>query len=354
MPALIPLLLAPAFAQDGGGYISGGGSSSATPDYYVIQTGDTLWDISTRFLGDPYQWPQLWSYNDYITNPHWIYPGNKIYFHLGDELTPPQVVLIEEDNNDGYQPPPEPEPVAEQTCDLPKRFNTRTRDVTMTVGGLIGEAEDLNLRGRVLGTDRTGVELGQRAILYLVMEDASDIACGKLLGIFRKEQSSVRGSSGYLGQVWRVLGTARVLRVDDEVVTVEVRDALAEIERGDVVGDVFPTRVRMDVKAPSGDVDGRVVARLNKAQLTPEREVLFLDRGTNDGLDVGNALYVVEQHDGSDILDEHHDRRLPEYVIGRVVVVRADADRATAVLVDAWRELPPAARVVGELRASTD
>lgn len=49
-----------------------------TEDVYTIKKGDTLWDISARFLKDPFLWPKLWEKNPYITNPHWIYPGNPV------------------------------------------------------------------------------------------------------------------------------------------------------------------------------------------------------------------------------------------------------------------------------------
>jgi len=49
-----------------------------TEGVYTIKKGDTLWDISAKFLKDPFLWPKLWERNPYITNPHWIYPGNPI------------------------------------------------------------------------------------------------------------------------------------------------------------------------------------------------------------------------------------------------------------------------------------
>jgi len=57
---------------------------------YIVQAGDTLWDISYRFYGDPFLWPRLWRKNQYVPNPNLIYPGDRIRLY-------PYNVLIEID-----------------------------------------------------------------------------------------------------------------------------------------------------------------------------------------------------------------------------------------------------------------
>ncbi|HTU60180.1 MAG TPA: LysM domain-containing protein, partial [Polyangiales bacterium] len=49
-----------------------------TQEFHTVHQGDTLWQLSDRYFGDPYHWPELWSYNPEITNPHWIYPLDQV------------------------------------------------------------------------------------------------------------------------------------------------------------------------------------------------------------------------------------------------------------------------------------
>jgi hypothetical protein len=57
---------------------------SDVPQTHTVKDGDTLWDITQTYYGDPYRWPQVWSYNPDITNPHWIYPDARVQLRPTD------------------------------------------------------------------------------------------------------------------------------------------------------------------------------------------------------------------------------------------------------------------------------
>ena len=65
----------------------------------TIEKGDTLWDLCQQHLKDPLRWRELSAYNDF-TNPHLIYPGEKLRIPVSMAK---DVVEIAEEELAGYQ-----------------------------------------------------------------------------------------------------------------------------------------------------------------------------------------------------------------------------------------------------------
>src|SRR5215471_16429424 len=69
----------------------GNAAAEVPGQVHTVVRGDTLWDLSQHYLGTPWYWPKVWSYNPAIANPHWIYPGNQVRFFGSGEEVPARV-----------------------------------------------------------------------------------------------------------------------------------------------------------------------------------------------------------------------------------------------------------------------
>jgi len=344
--ASLPLLAAR--AQD---VVSVSEGMRPSADLYVVQPGDTLWDISTTFLGSSEFWPRLWSINDYITNPHWIYPGNRIVFVPGTVIEPPQVALetVLPASAEGYVPPTATFTETETPCGPDIHFDTPRPGAVYNAMGVLEDSEEVERLGEVRGAHTGAQWLAEGQVLYLEMDE--EPACGDVVSILHRERKRVRRpGGGQYGALWRVAAEARVLHVQDGISTAEIRKSWSEVERGDVVSKVVAVDVQTESAVPRGSLDGTIVARLQNAEaaLGFTGETVFVDRGRADGVRVGNTFWIVEQRD--EFFDLfHEDDDLPFSVTGRIDVVRVDENSSTAVVTDANRHVEEGARVTMHL-----
>jgi hypothetical protein len=195
-----------------------------------VNGGDTLWEISSAFLGNPYYWPRLWSINDYITNPHWIYPGNRIVFRMGTLIEPPSVSL--EASRDGYTVEGLDYTGIEAECGPDIRFDTHLVASKYTAPAFLRRKRDVEVFGEVEKARPGRILLAEDDLVYIKVDDPDAFECGDILAAFRPVNKRVRHPKirrQRYGNVYRILGDLKVVHKNGEYLSAIVRESLIEI-----------------------------------------------------------------------------------------------------------------------------
>jgi nucleoid-associated protein YgaU len=308
---------------------------------HVVHKGDTLWDISDAYLGTPWVWPSLWEDNDDIKNPHLIFPGDRIW------ISPYEMRKVTEAEAaallaaQGEAPVPAPAALAETDAMPTTRSLGSYHYPDIENAGFVtreqydGAATILeSAEPRKMLTDHTQVVIGL---------GAGEVQVGDQFDIFRTEARVIDLDTGmHYGWATKQLGWLEVTRVDDESARAIIRMSRYEIERGD---HLLPRRVRsMDIPlaAPPGPLEGRVVHTPDRRLQMSQSEIVYLDRGTKDGLVVGSPIEIYRSlGDQGSAVDaaQNQERRIADHVVAKLLVVDVYDDTAVAVVTHTTEEL---------------
>ena len=280
------------------------------PELHVVRTGDTLWDISAFYFANPWEWPKVWSYNPQITNPHWIYPGDLV------RLLPRGMFV-------SSNPEPEGDQTPQKQPDVLPAPAKRT-DVGIKQTAFV-EKKDLDDSVLIDGSVDEKVLLGDGDSVYLSYPPGKPPTVGKRYSIYVPGKSVIHGNKDF-GAYVKVIGTVEVVSVkENKRARGVIVQANQEIERGAKVGPLVTQFKNVPPVAPKVDAQGPIVGMLVREQLIGDGEVVFVALGKQNGLEVGNRMYVVRRGDGKpEIMSKDvgkDDRRFPARALGEVVIV---------------------------------
>jgi len=234
------------------------GKGETQEGVYVIKRGDTLWDLSGRFLNDPFLWPRLWQSNQYITNPHWIYPGNPIRFQPFEEIERPEAkpeiarkpaeeaVPREVKPEIARKPPPEEKPAEEAVPPTkPTEVARRPEAIPPTDerwAGFITKEEFPGIGVVIEPKERGRLLLAEGDIVYLAFKTRDPIEVGQRFTIFRTSPMIKHPFTGEkLGRKVSILGECQVIGAQDAMYTAHIFKSYRAIIRGDRITNYRPT-----------------------------------------------------------------------------------------------------------------
>jgi LysM repeat protein len=315
------------------------------PEKYTIKKGDTLWDISNSHMRDSFLWPKIWKHNRYILNPDLIYPGNVI--ELPGEEGARQAALVETEQPVPMEPPrvvEKPVPmeaeraieaeVEEQTAPQPKPLD---RELLATSGYILTGQKAV---GTVVGARDNRELIGQDETAYLLPKKGTQPLVGDQYTLYRVMRKVYHPKTGkYIGDLIRILGVAEVTGADprEKTVTAKVRVSYDTILKGDSLMPAQSQEESVEENSPSAPsnnpLQGFIVEvkedRVSQAQL----DVVYLDRGRQDGLRSGDRFTVVRDGDKTSIFSPGKGVKLPQRIIGELQVIAVQDVTATAKVI---------------------
>ena len=336
-------------------------SSVMTPNYperYVVVKGDTLWDISKRFLNDPWLWPSVWHINPSIRNPHLIYPGDIIVMYVVDGK--PYITL---DGQAGVVPayaaskkPKMTEPVKPGLKVVKLSPSSRVSGIHKAISTI-----PMNAIRPFLDRPRVVTEDQLDDAPYIVSSYEEHLVSGTgnrvyalnidkpLSGynIVRPGIEYVDPESGdVLGYEAIYLADARLVKVgkdEDEPATLTVTKALREVLNNDVLipHEEHEQMFQFTPRSPEAEVKGQIMAVFNGVSQIGQYMVVVLNRGEKDGLAPGHVLAVLQKgaevNDSRSIIFSSVD--LPDERAGIMMVFKTYKELSYALIMEANRAM---------------
>lgn len=337
------------------------------PDTYTVQRGDTLWDISARFLGQPWLWPEIWQANPQVENPHLIYPGDELSLaYLGGRAT----LLKKNPQIRRNETPINAVPLGDVEAFLKKAHvfdGDEYKDLPYVVG-----VEESRLRvaeGQVAYIRGGNFTPGQRlAVLRPTIRYAVHPHPATGAPRIRRDDWTMAGGldphtsgiewayyaasdNGFEVLGWEALEIADgVITRDGDPATLLLAPGGREVKKGDLLVpyDPQPYDLTFYPHAPESIPAGlRLLAVTDRFHFGGPRDVVAISGGARDGLENGHVLSIWSP--GELVRDEvaHKQRlaanlkknkvQLPDEFVGHVMIFRTFDKVSYGLIMDGIR-----------------
>ena len=303
------------------------------PERYMVVAGDTLWDIAGRFLTHPWDWPKVWHENPQIRNPHWIYPGDELVLSMVDGKPRIEVGMPSEIR---LSPKIRVSPLDQAIPAIPMNAVRQFLSSPKVVG-----ERDMKEAPYVLNFAAEHIVggAGDRVYVRGIGKETGDAYT-----IFRAGTAYVRPETGaVLGYEAQYIADTKLQRIG-EVSTLLLTRSNQEVRIGDrllpMEQEQIATAFHPHAAKPS--LHGRILAVLNGVSQIGQYNVVVIDQGIADGIEVGHVFNVMQKGLAArDIVNPSFSGtvRLPDENAGYLMVFRPFERVSYALIMHATRNI---------------
>jgi len=309
---------------------------------YVVQTGDTLWDIAERYLNSPYYWPKIWERNTFIINPHLIFPGDILY--------------------------PYPEGIAEMPATQPGSTVTsisslfggpKKLQVVYQKPGSAGfvSTEEIDSAGKIVDNFNQKTLLGENDLVYVDVGKVDRVIPGDRYSIFKITTNPITGkpvqikhpaTGEFIGYQVSNLGELTITKVEADASEAVIDNSYQEIHELDLITPyIMPLEEKVDVVDSGVEIlKGYIIANKNLVKLLGENDIVYLDLGADDGVMRGNIFEVYKPCELIEDKVTGKTIRLPEKIVAHLVILEPLKKTSVALVADSLMEIAVGDRVL--------
>jgi nucleoid-associated protein YgaU len=305
------------------------------PQTYTVIPGDTLWDISAKFLREPWQWPELWQANPRIENPDLIYPGDSlalVYVNGQPRLT------LDRGASRGtlkLSPRVRSSPVAEAIPSIP----LRSIKSFLLSNRIVDKVEDFDKAPYIVAGDAERVlsGVGDRIFARGQFDPAQPV-----YGIFRQGKTYTDPQTqAFLGINADDIGSGEILATEGDVATLALQRTTQEVRLGDRLfsGEERSINTTFMPSAPKNEINGLIIDVPRGVTQVGALDVVTLNKGQRDGLAEGNVLEVMKT--GETVRDRITGQplKIPDERAGLLMVFRTYDKLSYGLVLNASRSL---------------
>lgn len=323
------------------------------PRKYTVKKGDTLWDISSQFLRDPWYWPEIWHKNRQVQNPHLIYPGDVLtLIYINGQ---PQIQV-----NDTAQQKTSHKTLTTKTVETNGQNlrvvklspSIRIQGLDASVITIPGDAirqfltkprvvskDELESAPYILASDDDHLIMARDNTIYIRGELDKDRI---RFTVFRPGNELIDPETGEVfGYEATYAGEARITEYGDPA-TAQLTSTEREVLIGDRLLPVDKSKISnlYYPHAPDREVKGQIISLFDALFGIAKFQVAVINRGNRDGIEVGHLLETLSS--GGIVNDRYNLREkgnvaLPDKRSGLMMVFRTFDKVSYGLIIESTR-----------------
>ena len=326
-----------------------------TPKVHIVREKDTLWDISKKYLNNPFKWEEVWDKNKFIANPHLIYPGDNIVIpgafdetevekevsETAEPQTPIQAVEeVKEIDEDRIpvlpvvalqSPPPPP----------PQKIPLTTVKVLASAGYIIQKESE---KGIIFDSPETRTIFGISDTVYINMGGKEGVKAGDKFTIYKPLRSVTHPiTDKNMGVLIEILGELEVKEVREDNSTATIIESFTTIEIGNKLKDREDMTVPMidpAAKIEPKDIKGYIIDTKDQRETVAAGDIVYIDVGIDTGVSAGDRFTILKSEGQIGKEAKKGEKiKIPKVVIGNLQVIKPKEKVSTAIILESRKEI---------------